>query len=243
MQIINLIDYTDIDNCNGNIILVRNFNNLVKDKLFKGFINNKLINTQGLRGIGKTYQLINFAKEHNYIVVVGTSTIALEFRKKYNYEKIYGQNDTIIRDKEVVIDELVDIQKLKNEYDCKIITGYIIYQDEIKYILDKSKNNLKETEINLDLDDEIIQSLKKDIKSLLSKLETSLNNSNDSNYKMLINNLRETVALKNELEQKDKSNIQNYTVNIPNMNEIADYTIEKISKEMINKIKESGIRI
>ena len=81
----------------------------------------------------------------------------------------------------------------------------------------------------LSLTEKAIQALKIDIDSLLDKLKVSLDNNNFPNYKMLINNLKDTIELMKTLERPEKENIQNYTVNISNLEEIANFTLKKIT--------------
>ena len=97
-------------------------------------------------------------------------------------------------------------------------------------------SEIKENE-KLSLTEKAIQALKVDIDSLLDKLKVSLDNNNFSNYKMLINNLKDTIELMNILEHPEKENIQNYTVNVPNLEEIAKYT----SKKIADSLKASGM--
>lgn len=227
MLFMNLINYNDIGGSSDNITLFKSFNDIIKDKLDKGLISQNLINTQDLRGIGKTYQLIEFAKKHNYIVVVATFTIAKNLREKYKYNKIYSSVDKDIRDKDVIIDELVDINQIEKEMNCKIITGFITSHDKEKYIMEESKE--LNTKNELSFTDKIIEGLKTDALSLSSKITKSnevYNNQGD--LKLLVNNLKTTMELIQELEGKGS----------PQINQVYNVTVEsKNAEDFISKFK------
>ena len=97
------------------------------------------------------------------------------------------------------------------------------------------KGNKEDEKISLT--EKAIQTLKVDIDLLLDKSKASLDNNNFSNYKMLINNLKDTIELLNTLEHPKTENVQNYTVNIPDLEEIAKYT----SKKIVDNLRTSGM--
>ena len=70
---------------------------------------------------------------------------------------------------------------------------YLQLMNVIKW--DKEKEKISLTE-------KVVKALDKDIDSLLDKLKASLDNNNFSNYKMFINNLKDTVNLKQSLDWK-----------------------------------------
>lgn len=85
------------------------------------------------RVIGKTTALIEFAKEHKYIVVVNDDAIANGLRFEFNYERIVGMNRIHVSNiidglnKEIVFDECCKpelIEQLVNQ-GFKVITGFI----------------------------------------------------------------------------------------------------------------------
>lgn len=86
-----------------------------------------LINVAGFRAIGKTHELIKFAKEWNYLVIVSNEYLANCFKKEYDYEYIYSQKNNLLSGIEIkncVVDEGVDVNRIKNELGLNIITGY-----------------------------------------------------------------------------------------------------------------------
>lgn len=105
-----------------------NFTKMLKDRLKEGKEQNKLIDITGFRGIGKTRTLINFAKENGYIVIVPSVIMANEYSIS-GYDNIYHHMDYSklrgIRNVNCVVDEGVDIDRIKNEFGLNIITGYV----------------------------------------------------------------------------------------------------------------------
>ena len=223
METINLLDENDFTrefNVKGKMIgiaLQCKIGDLLYTKLMKCGNNKQLIYTQDLRGIGKTHKLIMYAKTRECNVVVDSPIRANNLRKEYGYEKIYGQYSIELRGlKDLVIDEGVDFGNSTDiVQEENIITGFTNKKASII-----EKPSLKE---------KAIQTLKVDIDSLLDKLKVSLDNNNFSNYKMLINNLKDTIELMNTLEHPEKDNVQNYTVNVSNLEEIANFTLKKIT--------------
>ena len=227
METINLLNHKDFKaktNENGQItdvIFSSGMGNLIYSKLKEGGENKKLVYTQDLRVIGKTYQLIKYAKSYGYNVVVATDFVANSLQKEYNYENIYRQDDIKLRTmKKLVIDEGVTLygNSIDMIQEKNIITGFT--------------NMVTISVEEISLREKAIQALKIDIDSLLNKLKVSLDNNNFSNYKMLINNLKDTIELMNTLEHPEKTNVQNYTMNIPNLEEIAMYTSKKITDNL-----------
>ena len=141
MKIINKYSYNNIktidllhDNSyktkiiDDNVILSVNMTELLPIKLNKGESEKALVDITNFRGIGKTHTLINFAKEKGYNVILPKGFIVKYVRKKYNYEYIYNEDDYILRgvkNLNCVVDEGVDIDRIKNEFGLNIITGYI----------------------------------------------------------------------------------------------------------------------
>lgn len=111
---------------NNEMVLKAKTEKLLSNKLEQGVRLNKFIDVSGFRGIGKTYSLINFAKKYDYTVIVPREDSY--FRDEYNYDEIYNQNSIQlrgIRNKKCIVDEGVNIDKVKNELGLNIITGYI----------------------------------------------------------------------------------------------------------------------
>src|SRR5690606_14632460 len=111
-----------------NLLFKVNMSELLNNRLEQGRKGNKLINVTGFRGIGKTHQLINFAKQNDYIVIVKCGDFR-DLRKEYNYEKIHNQYDRNLKGKyaikDCVVDECVDINWVKDQLELNVITGYI----------------------------------------------------------------------------------------------------------------------
>lgn len=77
------------------------------------------------RGVGKTHQLVEFAKKYGFVVIVKKGLIAKSLREKYAYEKIFSQYEVdSLRGTPYtyVFDEYVDESKLF-EAGLKYITG------------------------------------------------------------------------------------------------------------------------
>lgn len=130
-KIVNLFDEWDMIKSelqDGSMTMNINTSKLLSRKLSPSLTGEgTLINVKGFRGIGKTYELIKFAKHWNYIVVVPNEFMANEFRKEYDYNYIYSQKSNLLNGielKDCVVDEGVDIEKIK-ELGLNIVTGYI----------------------------------------------------------------------------------------------------------------------
>ena len=205
METINLLNEKDFE---GNIDATGKFtgfdmsNNgdmtsILVGKLLQGQKEKKLIYTQDLRCIGKTYQLIKFAKLNGYAVIIRGISPG-ELIKEFDYKYIYSiRNKESLRgiDKRFVIDEGVEIDTYFSKID--IATGFT----NVRPILSKA----------MSFHDNIISGLKLDAERLSSRLK---GNSNDSEYKMLVNNLKTTMELIQELQGK---NINPITFNISNL--------------------------
>jgi hypothetical protein len=97
----------------------------LKNSLVECSIKGQFIEThQWSRGIGKTTALVEFAKVYGFNVITNDSRNARHMRDKFNYEKIYGQGESLRGlSGDFVIDEVVDRSKLEG---CKIITGFVM---------------------------------------------------------------------------------------------------------------------
>jgi len=143
---INLLDYEDFIREEGNSIsqklVFEYIDNIIQKKLSEGLKSHELICTQDIRGAGKTYQLVKFAKENNLSVIVIGSAIAEAIKLACNYGKVYGQNDRDIHDMECVIDEGVDVKLLGKRLNINILTGYSNMKENICSTVNK-KNEKK----------------------------------------------------------------------------------------------------
>lgn len=106
----------------------------IKDTLELAAKNGEHILTRSLqRMIGKTTALIEFAKEHNYIVTVNHEAIANGLRSDFDYKHIVGIdriNELNILDgcsKEIVFDECCNPERIKQlvNQGFKVVTGFI----------------------------------------------------------------------------------------------------------------------
>ena len=159
---------------------------------------NELINTNGIRAIGKTSVLIEFAKKNGYGVIVYSKFIAQSFRERYEYNKIYSSDSILstIDTKNIVIDEGVPTENFPGS-SLKIITGYqrsenLSIDDEI--IISPTKQDKK------NFYDGIVQCLKKEAQTLSLKLlnesGTGGNNTQCASIRiMILKSLRETLSL------------------------------------------------
>jgi len=155
----------------------------------------ELIHTQWLRGIGKTHELVKFAKENNYIVIHPRPSTIKELER---YEHIYSsyqcsytiKEETKIRD--VVIDEGISDKEIKTlkEYGFKIITGY--------YTASQIKDERPFSE-------KVLETLVSEIEELTPKLEKLRKSEDYGTYKNLINAYKEILGL-------IQNHIQNYDI-------------------------------
>ena len=168
---------------------------IIYSKLKEGIRDKNLIYTQDLRCIGKTTELIKFAKSNGYIVVVLLETVARKLRKEFNYDLIYNCTDkNLIGCRNLIIDE-------------GVLFSDIVLEENVRTGFSNIKPIPSET---ISFYDDIISGLKVDADRLSSRLKS---NFNDSDYKMLINNLKTTMELIQELEGKTNPT----TVNISNI--------------------------
>lgn len=170
---------------------------------------------ESTRGIGKSMSLINFAKKHNFGVIVPNIVEKRHHIKEFNYKEIYSVdyievtlNDVWIKQlKGFVVDECVkDVRKLASK--INIITGFITDRD---FYNNKTYS-----------DNETIEQLDINKSKLLQKINKSQDNNNQSDYKMLINNLLKTIEVRDTLKNPNKdATINNQyhfdTVNLPNV--------------------------
>jgi hypothetical protein len=204
---INLIDKTEVElsyDAEGKtrgICIPKDINKICYEKLELGLKQGELIYTQDLRNIGKTYELIQFAK-HRDLTVVEPFNRAKMLKDLYKYEKIYSEKDNILMGQKVLVDEGVNISKLTKDYYCEILTGYI---HDKKLILNNNQKELTFTE-------KAIKTLKEEARILDNARDKSLNNGNFSDYKLLIDNYKKVINLIQELEEE--KNPINYTMNI-----------------------------
>ena len=118
--------YNLINSNNNDLMSTLNMTQILKNKLKQGRQQKKLIDITGFRGIGKTTELINFAKNNNFLVIVPQHP-NYNYKSRYGYKNIYHHMDHSIRENRninCVVDEGVDINRVKNELRLNIITGY-----------------------------------------------------------------------------------------------------------------------
>lgn len=148
----------------------------------------QFIYTNGLRGVGKTTALINYARKHNLGIFTYNFTLAEEARKRYNYKYIYSSHHYIEAMSEKLRGFLLDDMAYSNldkliKY-FNILTGYIDKED---YFASKEiysdKKTVKELDINMS--------------DLINKINNARINDNYLDYKMLLNNLVKTIEAKN----------------------------------------------
>jgi len=140
-----------------------------------------LINTHHMRGIGKTTTLIKFAKDNNYMAIVPNISIAQEFRKQYNYQKIFGNSISVnkgVTNKNIVLDEGVNNIKEWQDAGFNVITGFYTYN-----------------EVQQMFNEKVLNTLVNEIESLTPKIKTYRNNNDFGTYKNLINAYKEVLEL------------------------------------------------
>jgi len=167
-----------------------NMSDIISKKLSLASESNELIHTQWLRGIGKTYELIRFAKRNNYIVFHPNAMVVSE---RENYEYIYFpayrfsiKDETEIRN--AVVDEGISdsgIQLLKDA-GFNIITGFYTPK--------------KESEISFQ--EKVLSTLKNEIEALTPKLQHTRENGDYGSYKNLINAYKEVLNLIRDFKLK-----------------------------------------
>lgn len=212
------------------IYLEKNSN--IEKLLELGMKKRKFIYTNKLRGIGKTTSLIKFAKKHNLGVLLCSNSICRDEIKEYCYKNIFidnGENFNSLKDKSVkgfVIDEGYKKSDITVLMTCfNIVTGFI--NDE--HIFDEDK--LDQIYSNI----QTIKILEINKTKLLQRIYISQNSNNQSDYKMLINNLIKTIEAINLIKSL---NVPSYQLNIK-----TDIDAKALGEEMkeyiINKLNSS----
>lgn len=165
--------------------LKANIGEIIYNKLQLAAQKNEFIHTQWLRCIGKTYELIRFARRNNYVVL---HPQANEIKEKYKYNFIYEPNINKLRgidNLNVVIDEgIKNIKELKDA-GFNIITGYYTPKEE---------NNKSFSEL-------VIDNLKNEIESLTFKIQKVRENHDFGTYKNLILAYKEVLNLIIDMEK------------------------------------------
>lgn len=165
---------------------------------------------ESTRGIGKTTALVKFAKKHNFIILEPTYSRVNNIKKEFNYDKILCSNSICIlrgmTENFVFDDGVYNFKELKN-VGVDILTGFFT-----------DKNNFDNEMYS---DDEVIKQLNTNKFKLLQKINKSQDNNNQSDYKMLINNLLKTIEVRDVLKNPNKdATINNQyhfdTVSFPN---------------------------
>ena len=155
---------------------------IIYDKLQLASQTNELIHTQWLRGIGKTYELVQFAKVNEYAVLEPMNIGAEAIREKENYRRIYSNIKTLKEQtdiKNIVIDEgVTNLQELKDA-GFNIITGFYTPK--------------KESEMSFQ--EKVLNTLKNEIEALTPKIQQTRENRDYGTYKNLINAYREVLNL------------------------------------------------
>jgi len=148
-----------------------------------------LINTHHMRGIGKTYSLIQFAKTYGYAVIEPTKMTAQTLIDRENFQDIYPSNIRSIKKirpngdiyfiKDIVLDEgVTNVQELKDA-GFNIITGFYTFYKEDE----------------LCFKDKVMKTLVAEIEALTPKLQKTRENKDFGTYKNLINAYREILNL------------------------------------------------
>jgi len=155
----------------------------IMERLEEGAKSHSLIYTDNMRGIGKSFNLVEFARKYGHTVLVKTLSQVKIYRKEYNYENIDYYGDHLMGTcKKYVIDEGIVLDG--SILDSDIITGFTNKQSVIV--------NKEDT-----YPGKVIESLRKDALKLSHRLRS---NGLDSDYKMLITNLKSTMELVQYLE-------------------------------------------
>jgi hypothetical protein len=206
---------------------------MIKSRLKQAENENTFLITKGVRNIGKTYALMEYARENEYYVVVSTNLSARALKEKYPNNKICSQclrQNKIIR---AICDENVDIDLCKKN-NINVLTGYLNNYD-----------SNKNSEINFE--DDIVNVLKNELKCLNSKITKSRENEEFGIYKNLILAYKEVLTL-----YKEMTEIKNKNMTICNFDNTfkvdKDFNIETfVSKIMsglndeLNKLHSRGI--
>ena len=102
----------------------------MRDRLYEclgeSLLTGELIDITGLRQIGKTTALINFARSYRLPIIVHSAEIAKIHRNNSGYREIYSccpRDLSGVKFKRVIVDEGVDIAELKR-MGFDILAGY-----------------------------------------------------------------------------------------------------------------------
>lgn len=180
----------------------------------------QFIYTNGLRGVGKTTALINYARKHNLGIFTYNFALAEEAKERYNYKYIYSSHHYRKAMSEKLRGFLLDdmaysnLDKLIRYFN--ILTGYIDKED---YFASKEIYSDKKTVKELDIN----------ISDLINKINNARINNNYSDYKMLLNNLVKTIEAKNFILHPDNGSNNQYTINkieLPNVGDASDFIKE-----------------
>lgn len=155
---------------------------IIYDKLKLASQTNELIHTQWLRGIGKTYELVQFAKVNGYAVIEPMNTGAEAIKEREKYEYIYSNINSLrgcTTIKNIIIDEgVTNLQEIKDA-GFNIITGFYTPKKES----------------GMSFSEKVLNALKNEIEALTPKLQQTRENRDYGTYKNLINAYREVLNL------------------------------------------------
>lgn len=173
-----------------------NMSQVIYYKLKLASQTNELVHTQWLRGIGKTHQLIEFARMYGYAVIEPSMVGAGLIMAHEKYQEIYHSDINFLRGsfkkngeafiKDVVIDEgVTNIQEIKDA-GFNIVTGYYTPKQESE----------------MSFQEKVLSTLKNEIESLTPKLQKTRENGDYGSYKNLINAYREVLNLIRDFKLK-----------------------------------------
>lgn len=99
---------------------------LLEKKLIESAIRRELIDVTGIKGIGKTSALIEFAMKFDLSVVVPELDSVLSLRDKYKNVNIYSEEGFFgeVSKKFIVVDEGVNVEALDYAGNI-VVTGFI----------------------------------------------------------------------------------------------------------------------
>jgi hypothetical protein len=180
---------------------------LLEIALEKGKEKRELVDTCGLRNIGKTRKLIEFAKENGYgVFVLRNAKLA---KSEYNYDLIFDSlqaNSARGTIKDIVIDEGVSAEWLRDDFN--IITGY--YASWTKNV--ELKN----------IDDQVKVNLSEELRKLGQKLEKHREKEDFTTYKNLIVAYKEVYDLYSKIAKPQDNLIINNVVNVDDTKKVKD---------------------
>ncbi len=100
------------------------YQDILEEAIIQGIIYNELIDVRGVRNIGKTTVLINFAKKNNIPVIVHSKSLAKILQDKFEYENIFITNEIKgVHFREFLIEEYVNRNEIE-KLGYRVITGY-----------------------------------------------------------------------------------------------------------------------